>query len=76
MPSARNILHSDIGGMPNSYSMEAAPMKCCATIWEGSSVKIKIQISKSLPALACGGQGRQANVKSNLQTKIQNIFEI
>jgi hypothetical protein len=26
--------------MPNSYSMVAAPMKFCATIWEGSTAKI------------------------------------
>jgi hypothetical protein len=47
MPSAQNIHLNGTGGMPNSCSMAAAPMKFCVTIWEGSSVKIKIQISKS-----------------------------
>lgn len=39
-PSAVNTLFNDSGEMPNSYSMVAAPMKFCATIWEGSTAKI------------------------------------
>jgi len=37
-----NTLFNDSGEMPNSYSMVAAPMKFCVTIWEGSTVKINI----------------------------------
>jgi hypothetical protein len=39
-PSAVNILFNDFGGMPNFYSMAAALMKSCVTIWGESIAKI------------------------------------
>ncbi len=46
-PSAVNTLFNDSGEMPNSYSMVAAPMKFCVTIWEGFTVKIKFEARNS-----------------------------
>jgi len=45
--SAVNILFNDFGEMPNSYSTVAVPMRFCATIWEGSTVKIKFEARNS-----------------------------
>ena len=55
-PSAVKSLFNDSGEMPNSYSMGAAPMKFCVTIWEEFTVKIDITPLRPLPP------GRQALV--------------
>ena len=47
-PSAVNILLSDIGEMPNFYSMAAALMKFCAIILGESIAKIDIILLRPL----------------------------